>query len=73
MYRSILSLNKIAYKMWHDHPFSHGNVTTERAVWLGFGGDIEVGAKGDQNLKRREVSNIGGVLCQLCKETLQLF
>ena len=67
--------------MCHHHPFIHRNVTTERAVWLGFGGDIEVEAEGDQNLKRGEVGNIVGVLykitglaslCQLCKETLKI-
>ena len=81
MYRSILSLSKIAQKMWHDHPLNHRNVRTERAVWLGFGGDIEVGAEDDQNLKSGEVGNIGGVLykitglaplCQICKETLKI-
>ena len=32
MCRSILSLSKIAHQMWHDHPFSQRNMTTERAV-----------------------------------------
>ena len=29
--------------MWHDHPFSQRNRTTERTVRVGFGGDREVG------------------------------
>ena len=30
--------------MWRDHLFSQRNMTTERAVWAGVGGDREVGA-----------------------------
>ena len=43
MCRSILSFCKIAHQMWHDHPFSQRNRTTERTVRVGFGGDREVG------------------------------
>ena len=25
--------------MWHDHPLSQGNMTTERTMGLGVGGD----------------------------------
>ena len=31
--RSIISLSKIVYQMWHDHSFSQRNKTTERAVF----------------------------------------
>ena len=31
--------------MWHDHPFSQGNKTTERAVGVGVGGN-RVGGSG---------------------------
>ena len=41
MCRSIISLSKMAQQMWRDHPFSHRNKTTERAVGLGIGGDRE--------------------------------
>ena len=33
--RSILSLSKIAHQMWHDHPISQRNRTTERTVGVG--------------------------------------
>ena len=36
-----LSLSKIAHQIWHNHPFSQRNNTTERAVWFGVGGDRE--------------------------------
>ena len=39
---SILSLSKIAHQMWRDHPLSQRNMTTERAVGMGVGGDREV-------------------------------
>ena len=29
--------------MWYDHPFSSRNMTTERTVKVGVGGDREVG------------------------------
>ena len=46
MYRSILSLSKIAHQMWCDHPFSQRNMTTEKTVGAGAGGDREVGVGG---------------------------
>ena len=38
----LLSLSKIAYQMWHDHPFSQRNRTKEK-TGVGIGGDREVG------------------------------
>ena len=32
--------------MWHDHPFSQRNKTTERTVAVEVGGDKEVGERG---------------------------
>ena len=46
--------------MWHDHPFSQRNMTTERAVVVGFGGDKEVGGRMD-NICKKGVGNIGEV------------
>ena len=46
MYRFILSLSKIAHQMWRDNPFSHRNMTTEKTVEAGVGGDREVGVGG---------------------------
>ena len=46
MYKSILSLSKIAHQMWHDHPFNQRNMTSERAPGLGVGGDPDMGARG---------------------------
>ena len=42
MCRLILSLSKIAPQMWYDHPFSYGNMATERTVEVRVGGDREV-------------------------------
>ena len=40
--------------MWHDHPLSQGNMTTERTMGLGVGGDNKMeGGGGGQNLKKR--------------------
>ena len=42
--------------MWHDHPLSQGNMTTERTMGLGVGGDNKLaggGGRGRQNLKKR--------------------
>ena len=45
--------------MWHDHPLSQGNMTTERTMGLGVGGDNKMegggggGGGGRQNLKKR--------------------
>ena len=42
--------------MWHDHPLSQGNMTTERTMGLGVGGDNKMeggGGRGRQNLKKR--------------------
>ena len=62
--------------MWHDHPLSQRNRTTERTVKVGVGGDREVGKRG-QNLKKSrqysiDLHEIEGLepFCQLCKETL---
>ena len=46
MYKSILSLSKIAHQMWRDHPFSQRNMATEKIVGAGGGGDREVGVGG---------------------------
>ena len=43
MCRSILSLSKIAYQTWHNHPFFQRNWTTERTVGVGVGDDREMG------------------------------
>ena len=84
MCRSILSLSKIAHQMWHDHPFSQRNRTTERSVGVRVGGDREIGGgEGvEQNLEKGEgLGNIGGALqkigvsaplCQHCKETSKI-
>ena len=54
MYRSILSLSKIANQMWCDHPFSYRNMTTETTVKGEVGGDKEIGGSGwgGQHLKK---------------------
>lgn len=39
MCRSIISLSKITYNMWCDHPFSQRNKTTKRAVKVEVGGE----------------------------------
>ena len=39
--------------MWHDHPLSQGNMTTERTMGLGVGGDNKMEGGGRQNLKKR--------------------
>ena len=57
--------------MWHNHPFSQRNKTTERAVGVGVGGNME--ERGLGKIWKREVGNIGvfykiggiGHLCQL--------
>ena len=46
MCKSVLSLSKIAHQMWCDHPFSQRNMTTEKTVGAGAGGDREVGVGG---------------------------
>ena len=48
MCRSILSLSKIAHRMWYDHPFSQRNMTTEKTVGVGVGGSRKVGGRGGQ-------------------------
>ena len=59
MFRSILSLSKIAHQMRRDLLFSQRNRTAERIVGVGFGGDREVGEGGRQyrgSSKNRGVS-----------------
>ena len=58
MCRSIISLNKIALQMWHNHLFSQRNKTAERAVGLGVGGDRE--GRGLDKLWKRRAGNEGG-------------
>ena len=51
--------------MWRDNPFSHRNMTTEKTVEAGVGGDREVGVRGcvDKIWKRGVgVGNIVGGL-----------
>ena len=55
MCRSIISLSRIAYEMWHDHSFSQRNRTAERAVELGVGGDRE-----ERGVGQTWLGNIGG-------------
>ena len=78
MYRSILSLSKVAHQVWRDQPISQRNTTTVRAV--GVGGDRKVGDGGGQILKKG-VGNVRGALhkitgltplFQLCKETSKI-
>ena len=79
MCRSILLLHKIAHQMWHDHPFSQRNMTTERALGMRVWGDREVGGVG-KTWKREYRQYREGLhkirelapLCQLCKETLKI-
>ena len=52
MYRSTVSLSKIIYQMWRDHPFSQRNKATESAVGVEVGDEGE-GGGGGQNLKKR--------------------
>ena len=48
--QTLVSLSKIAYQMWHDHPFSQKYKATERAV--GVRVDRETGGGGgEKNLK----------------------
>ena len=69
MYRSILSLSKIANQIWRDHRFSQKKRTTENSEgggwrWKGNGGGWTRGG----------LHKVGGLapLCQLCKETLKI-
>ena len=63
--------------MWHDHPISQRNRTTERTVGVGVGSDRDIGDGGGlgENLKKggRGVGNKGGLvpLCQL-SETFKI-
>ena len=54
MCESIVSFDKVAHQMWHNHPFGQRNKTTERAVGVAVGGNTppQVG----QNLEK-----MGGV------------
>ena len=49
---SMMSLSKIAHQMWRDHPFSHRNKTTEKAVGTGSPTGVE------------NIGGGGGGLCQ---------
>ena len=48
MCTSMISLNKIAHQLWHDHPFSERDKTTEWAVGVRVGRN----RRGGQNLKK---------------------
>ena len=75
MYRSILALSKIAHQMWHHHPFSQRNRTTERAVGLLVEDDRKFG--GVDKVAEGQTGNIVGLhkiaglapVWQLCKGT----
>ena len=43
--------------MWHNHPFSQRNKTTERAVGVGVGGNMD--ERGLGKIWKRGVGNIG--------------
>ena len=43
IYRSIMSLSKIAHQIWHDHLFSQIMKTSKIAVKVKVGGDEEKG------------------------------
>ena len=43
MCRSIMSLSKIAHRMWRNDPFSQRNKTTERALGEGVKGNRKRG------------------------------
>ena len=51
----------IAHQMWHDHPFSKRNRTTDRTVGVGVEGDKELGRAGGQNLKKSGVRQYRGI------------
>ena len=38
--------------MWHDHPFSQRNMTTERTVEMGLEMTERLGGRDGQNLKK---------------------
>ena len=59
MWRSIISLSKIANQMWPDHAFSQRNKTTERAVGVGETGERR---RGWIKFQKMKVGNIGGSL-----------
>ena len=46
MYRSILSLSKIAHQMWRDHPYCQIDMTIEKTLWVGVGVEWKVGMGG---------------------------
>ena len=55
---SMISLSEIVHQMWHDHPFSQRNKTTERAMGVGVGDDRERG--GLDKFEKGGVGSIGG-------------
>ena len=72
MCRSMMSVTKIAYQLWNDHPFSQRNKTTEGAAWVG-AGDVKIwkwGGGGVGNIGGRLHMKLGegwlGPLWQLC-------
>ena len=64
MYRSVISLSKIAYQMWRDHPFSQRNMTAEKNNGGGGGGGVDKIENRWGYLENNSIST----LCQLCKE-----
>ena len=64
--------------MWHDHPFSQRNKTTERALGLWVGGNRKGGwtqfKKGGRQY-RWDLHEIGGVrpLCQLWNNDIEMY
>ena len=48
--------------MWHDHPLSQGNMTTERTMGLGVGGDNKMEGGGGETKFEKEgkIGNIEG-------------
>ena len=47
--------------MWHDHPLSQGNMTTERTMGLGVGGDNKMEGGGWTKFEKEgKIGNIEG-------------
>ena len=58
MFGFMISLSKIAHQMWCNDQVGERNKTTERAVWVGVGGNR---GGGGQNLKRGDKQCRGGL------------